>query len=134
MRHWINLCEARRYTPQQIDAAIKAVSKDYYGFGGNCADFALSLKAVLGGGDLFAFDDGDHYEYVNHIALFYVGRYYDGSGLVSAKELKASYGNETFYVEDHEANRYVDNSGAMTASLDCGALIADLRAALGVAE
>lgn len=122
-----------KLTPQRIDAAIKQVAKRHYGFGGNCAEFAIVLNSVLGGiGTLVAADSEDHYEYVDHIALKIGNRYFDGSGLITARELR-EYGKTVFDISEEDAVKMVDNDGS-SPFLNTQRLEADLRKALTLTE
>lgn len=112
----------------RIDAAIKSVASRHDGFSGNCGDFAYALKTALGSGDYLAADSGDHYEYVDHIALRYRGKIYDGSGLISAGELKR-YGEITDYGSDDSVRHMVD-PGSLGATLDIPQLVKELTQAL----
>lgn len=47
--------------PEQIDAAIRAVSGEFDGMSGNCARFAVVLNRVLGGEGDYLLVDGGHY-------------------------------------------------------------------------
>jgi hypothetical protein len=74
--------------PEIIDAAIKSSVARGVGFGGQCAAFAVVLNRVLGGGGTYLCADGQHYEFVEHVALLFEGYVYDASGLISLDRLK----------------------------------------------
>jgi hypothetical protein len=95
-----------------IDAAIKIVAKRHYGFSGNCGAFARALHRALGGGDFYAADSGDHYEYVDHIFLVYNRKAYDGGGRQRMKTLRSDYGPDVFEIDAEDTNRLVDSDGS----------------------
>lgn len=142
LRRWITLVEAAALTPERIDRAIKQVASRHDGFGGNCAVFAVVLNKVLGGGGTYlCADSGEHYEYVDHVALRFDGNLYDGSGRISEAEFRRWAETEddepgdVFEITDDSILRYVDGTGGgITTPLDAAKLEADLRAALGLTE
>lgn len=126
------------YTPEIIDAAIKSLAKKHYGFGGNCAVFAVVLNKVLGGEGIYLLaDSGDHYAFVDHVALKYQERMYDGSGLITRKQLaewaESESGKRGIINEstDPSITGMVDSTGGgLGVALDADLLEHDLNVAL----
>jgi len=83
-----------------IDHMINSLGKRINGqdkfFNGNCGNFAIGLKRVLGRGELVGVSEEYQYEGLSHVALKVDGIYYDGDGAVSKKSLK-EYGRN----DDH---------------------------------
>jgi len=75
-------------TPEHIDSAIKSVVREGEGFGGQCAAFAVVLNKVLGGDGTYLAADGQHYEFVEHVALMIDGEIYDASGRITIEQLE----------------------------------------------
>ncbi|MGY3582414.1 hypothetical protein ACVIGB_000662 [Bradyrhizobium sp. USDA 4341] len=105
------------FTFEVIDAAIKASVPRGVGFGGQCAAFAIALNRVLGGGGTYLCADGQHYEYVEHVALLFEGNIYDASGLINLSRLKEyadpDDGDEPaiIEIEDDSVRDLVDSTG-----------------------
>lgn len=141
LRRWIDLVETAAPAPERIDRAIKQVARTHNGFGGNCAAFALVLNKVLGGGGTYlCADSGEHYQYVDHVALRFDGHLYDASGRIGEAEFRRWAETEdgpgdVFEIADDSIVRYVDGTGGgVVAPLNPDRLEADLRAALGLTE
>jgi hypothetical protein len=126
------------YPPEVIDAAIKSIAGKHYGFGGNCAEFAVVLNQALGGTGVYMLaDSGDHYAYVDHVALKFQLKIYDGSGLITRQKLSEwaeSQGGKRGTVSestDVSVTGLVDSTGGgMGIALDAALLARDLAAAL----
>ena len=118
-----------------IDAAIKlAVERGgHSGFAGNCARFAIVLNRALGGGGIYVVaDSGEHYEYVDHVALRYRGQLYDGTGALTARQLR-TWGSKLEDIggdADADAALRLVDEGCLGDFLDEEALERDLREAL----
>lgn len=127
----------QRYTPEQIDAAIKAVAKKHNGWCGQCARFAVSLNAVLGNRGRYVIFCGDHYEYADHIALKVGRKIFDADGLMSREGYRDWKGDgEVEYAEAGEEEtvlRLVDDSSSWDGDLDKDRFEADLKKALEAA-
>lgn len=127
-------------SPDVIDAAIKASVPRGAGFGGQCAAFAIVLNSVLGGSGTYLCADGQHYEFVEHVALLFDGNIYDATGLISLDRLK-EYADpedgeepEISEVDDDSVRDLVDpTGGGLTPPLNESLLEAKLRRALPVA-
>lgn len=117
-----------------IDAAIRAAVEKggYSGFAGNCARFAVVLNRVLGGSGTYVLaDSGEHYEYVDHVALRFNGQLYDGEGALTMRRLR-SYGSKVEDVGDDLGVLRLADEGCLGDVLDDEALERDLREALVV--
>jgi hypothetical protein len=105
------------FSPEIIDAAIKSSVSRGVGFGGRCAAFAVVLNRVLGGSGTYLCADGQHYEFVEHVALLFEGNVYDASGLISLERLKEyaapDDGDEPAIIEigDDSVRDLVDSTG-----------------------
>jgi hypothetical protein len=118
-----------------IDRTIKSVSSQYYGFGGNCADFAFVLNRVFGGDGSYLIVDGGHYECADHILVNIRGRLFDADGMTKrADVIKKWCGDgeklETFYdpsITGHAVRRLAGEG--MVARLDIENLEDSLREA-----
>lgn len=129
-------------SPAEIEKSIQQVSRNFNLFGGNCAAFAVILNRVLGGDGNYLIVDGGHYEYVDHVALVYRGKVYDGNGLTSHKALRQEWSGDepvtldTFHdpsPDGDDVRRLVDSTGGgVFASVDERKLEAALRSALGI--
>jgi hypothetical protein len=122
----------------QIHEAIKASIPDGMGFGGQCAAFAVVLNRVLGGDGTYLAADGQHYEYVEHVALSIDGEIYDASGRIDMDKLKGyaepEEGDEPGIIEidDESIRAMVDSTGGgIYPALDENLIEARLRSALG---
>jgi hypothetical protein len=128
-------------SPEHIHQAIKSAAREGEGFGGQCAAFAVVLNRILGGEGIYLAADGQHYEYVEHIALLYDGEIYDGSGRIEREDL-AEYadpedGDDPEIIEiddDADIRAMVDSSGGgIYPTLNEESLEMRLRAALAEA-
>ncbi len=125
------------FPPEAIDAAIRSAVPRGAGFGGQCAAFAVVLNRVLGGGGTYLCADGQHYEYVEHVALLVDGEIYDASGRISRERL-AEYADppdgeepEIIEVDDESVRGMVDpTGGGLSAPLDESSIETRLRRAL----
>jgi hypothetical protein len=125
------------FAPDQIDAAIKSAVPPGLGFGGQCAAFAVVLNRVLGGDGVYLCADGQHYQYVEHVALLIDGEIYDASGRIDRERL-ADYADpedgaepDLLEVGDDSVRGLVDaTGGGLTPPLDEGLLEMRLRRAL----
>lgn len=125
------------FSPSEIDAAIKRTVPRGIGFGGQCAVFAVVLNRVLGGGGTYLCAEGQHYEFVEHVALSFEDNLYDASGLITLDQLKEyaepEDGDEPEILEitDYSVRDLVDSTGGgLAVSIDEGLLEARLRQAL----
>jgi len=126
-------------TPTEINDAIIAIAKKYELMDANCAPFAFVLNKVLGGdGSYITADSGQYDDLVDHVALIFDDRIYDGDGFHSQQDFIDTWTAqgcdifEEFF--DISANgeyvRRLTDSASVVKNLDEGALEADLQAAL----
>lgn len=128
------------FSPDTIDAAIKRSVPQGIGFGGQCAAFAIVLNRVLGGGGTYLCAEGQHYEFVEHVALSFENNIYDASGLITLDHLK-EYAEpedgddpEILEITDDSVRDLVDpTGGGLAVPLDESLLETRLRHALPTA-
>jgi len=84
---------------RMIDKLGKRINGEEKFFHGNCGNFAIALKRVLGGGELVGVYDEHEYDGLSHVAYKLDGIYYDGDGALTKTELKE---NEK---EDHPSKK-----------------------------
>jgi len=119
---------------RQLDETIRRAVQEgqHQGFSGNCAAFALVLAGTLGeDAELACFDSGEHYEYVDHVAVRWRRRYFDASGQVSRRVLSRGFGALGLCMDrsDLSVLRLVDTTGGgmLSRELDCAAMRRDLE-------
>jgi hypothetical protein len=76
------------YTIKQIIQVCIQVGKKLDAFNGNCGAFAIALSKYLPGAEFALAEDATRERQYGHVAIRYKRVYLDGSGRISARELK----------------------------------------------